>query len=72
MYYILVSGGHVLPKGTLVALFLYDVHRNSELYSDPSTFNPENFNRENIAKRHKYGFVAFSRGARSCIGKLMY
>jgi len=59
----------VLPKGTLVVLYLLGVHRNSELYSDPSTFNPENFNRENIAKRYKYGFVAFSHGARNCIGK---
>lgn len=69
IYWILVSGDLILPKGTIVSLSSYSTHYSCDLYSNPSTFNPENFNQENIAKRHKNSFMAFSGGARNCIGK---
>ncbi|VVC42646.1 Cytochrome P450, conserved site,Cytochrome P450,Cytochrome P450, E-class, group I [Cinara cedri] len=62
------SGNHTLPKGTVCIITPVITHYNPELYPNPKSFNPDNFNAENVAKRHKYGFIAFSGGPRSCIG----
>ncbi|VVC41859.1 Cytochrome P450, E-class, group I,Cytochrome P450,Cytochrome P450, conserved site [Cinara cedri] len=62
------SGNHVIPKGTACVINLLGTHYIPTLYPNPRVFNPENFNKENIATRHKYSFMGFSRGARNCIG----
>ncbi|VVC35234.1 Cytochrome P450, conserved site,Cytochrome P450,Cytochrome P450, E-class, group I [Cinara cedri] len=60
---------HKLLKGTMCVISPLITHHNPELYSNPNSFNPDNFNAENVAKRHKYSFIAFSGGPRGCIGK---
>jgi len=72
MHCVLVSGDYLLPKGTTVNVIVASTHQNSELYSNPSTFNPDNFSGENISKRPKYSFLPFSGGQRNCIGKNMH
>lgn len=69
---ILVSGNHTLPKGTTCIIAPICTHHLPELYPNPWTFNPENFDPENVAKRHKYSFIAFSGGPRGCIGKMTF
>lgn len=62
------SDNHVLPKGTTCVIAPICTHHLPELYPNPWSFNPDNFNPENVAKRHKYSFIAFSGGPRGCIG----
>lgn len=66
---ILDSNDHILPKGTTCVISPIATHHRAELYPNPWAFNPEHFNLENVANRHKYSFIAFSGGPRGCIGK---
>lgn len=61
----------VLPKGTTCILAPLQTHYLSDLYPNPSEFDPERFSEENVAKRHKYSFLPFSGGPRGCIGELV-
>lgn len=70
--FILVSGNHLLPKGTTCYIAPLFTHRDCDSYPNPLNFNPENFSQENISKRHKYSFIAFSGGPRRCIGNIIF
>uniref|UniRef100_A0A1I8NLM4 Cytochrome P450 n=1 Tax=Stomoxys calcitrans TaxID=35570 RepID=A0A1I8NLM4_STOCA len=65
----LKSGPYTVAKGTTVVLLQYLVHRRPDLYPDPEKFNPDNFLPERTAGRHYYGFIPFSAGPRSCVGR---
>ncbi|VVC39214.1 Cytochrome P450, E-class, group I,Cytochrome P450,Cytochrome P450, conserved site [Cinara cedri] len=63
------SGNYVLPKGTTCLICPLAIHYLPTLYPNPRSFNPGNFDSENIAKRNKYSFIAFGGGKRNCIGE---
>ncbi|XP_063243492.1 cytochrome P450 4C1-like [Bacillus rossius redtenbacheri] len=60
---------YTLPKGCVVVIPMYLVHRNPEYFPDPDRFDPDRFNVENSANRHPYSFIPFLSGKRMCIGK---
>ncbi|CAI6354070.1 unnamed protein product [Macrosiphum euphorbiae] len=59
---------YVLPRGASVTISPIVTHHCPHLYPNPEAFNPDNFSVENVAKRHKYSYIAFSGGPRGCIG----
>uniref|UniRef100_A0A8D8V6D0 Cytochrome P450 4C1 n=1 Tax=Cacopsylla melanoneura TaxID=428564 RepID=A0A8D8V6D0_9HEMI len=61
-------GKYTIPKDCNVIIPPLNVHHNPKYYSNPKVFNPDNFTPEAIASRHRYSFIAFSGGARGCIG----
>ncbi|XP_067006187.2 cytochrome P450 4g15 [Anabrus simplex] len=65
----LVSGDYVVPAGCTVVVATFKLHRRSDIYKDPETFNPDRFLPENSQGRHFYSFVPFSAGPRSCVGR---
>ncbi|KAF0760019.1 Uncharacterized protein FWK35_00004731, partial [Aphis craccivora] len=62
------SDNHTLPKGTICVISPICTHHIPELYPNPWSYNPDNFDAENVNKRHKYSFIAFSGGPRGCLG----
>lgn len=62
-------GPHTIPKGTVLCIFAYGVHRSKKYWGeDANLFRPSRFEPENIAKIHQYAFIPFTGGPRLCIG----
>ncbi|KAK4880501.1 hypothetical protein RN001_008647 [Aquatica leii] len=59
----------ILPKNLVVAISVYNLHRNAALYPKPDVFDPERFNAENSKNISLYSYVPFSAGPRNCIGQ---
>lgn len=58
-----------VPKGTMLILSFYHLHRNKEVWGpNADLFNPDNFLPEKVASRHVYSYGPFSAGPRNCIG----
>ncbi|KAG0648857.1 Cytochrome P450 [Hyphodiscus hymeniophilus] len=67
-------GGYTVPGGVRVGAQAHSVHRNSEVYPDPETFDytrwldDENGYSEEQRKERDRWFWAFSSGGRMCVG----
>lgn len=60
-----------IPKGTSINIDVYGVHRLSEYWPDPLTFNYRRWMGDDKEKHlsNSYYFLPFSGGNRKCIGK---
>ena len=65
----LVTQKCVIPAGATVVIGTIKIHRNPEIYPNPHKFNPDNFLPEKTQNRHYYGYIPFSAGPRSCVGR---
>ncbi|KAJ7037772.1 cytochrome P450 [Mycena alexandri] len=65
---VIMPGGLVVPKGSQVTVALHSVMVNSEHWKNPLTFDPDRWGTEEVRKRHKYAYIPFAAGGRSCIG----
>lgn len=61
-------GGKAVPKGSLVMVVPWLMHRNPVLWSKPDVFDPDRFRNPKSKKPNKYGYVPFSIGPRICAG----
>lgn len=66
--------GHEVPPGRIVAVSVWGVHHNPEVWPDPERFDPDRFERrpaESEPDSHigRYSHLPFGGGARGCIGQ---
>uniref|UniRef100_UPI003AF33C69 cytochrome P450 4C1-like n=1 Tax=Coccinella septempunctata TaxID=41139 RepID=UPI003AF33C69 len=63
------STGYQIPKGTILLMQIFDLHRDASVFPDPEKFNPDRFKSENTKGRNPFTYIPFSAGPRNCIGQ---
>ncbi len=64
----MVIGGFGVAAGTMLVVPIHALHRRAGLWEDPERFDPSRFAPEHAEARHRYGYMPFGAGPRSCIG----
>lgn len=62
-----IAGYHI-PAGAHVAILVDHLHRHPTFWSQPHRFRPERFEGDAPPGRHKFAYIPFSAGPRTCIG----
>ena len=63
-----VVNGRTIPRGSLISIMPWVVHRHRKLWTDPDHFDPERFSPEQSATRHRFAYIPFALGPHICIG----
>ncbi|GFV66357.1 cytochrome P450 3A31 [Trichonephila clavipes] len=66
--YKLGDTGITIPKGMVVTIPSYAMHRDPEIFPNPEKFDPDRFTSEERAKRDLYAYLPFGAGPRNCVG----
>lgn len=61
--------GYDIPRGSVVAVCPYLLHRDPRYWDNPEGFDPERFTDEASATRPRFAYFPWSGGPRACIGK---
>ena len=61
-------GGYTIPRGTLVVVVPYVIHRHPDFWERPDHFEPDRFLPEHVASRPRFAWMPFGGGQRMCIG----
>ncbi|MEZ5669917.1 MAG: cytochrome P450 [Alphaproteobacteria bacterium] len=61
-------GGRQVPKGTIVGIPIYAIHRHQALWDRPEAFDPARFAPEREKAHDRYQFMPFGGGPRVCVG----
>jgi cytochrome P450 len=61
-------GGYRVPKGSLVFVIPFVIHRRPKLWPHPDRFDPDRFAPEQEAQRPRFAYIPFGGGPRGCIG----
>ncbi|XP_033908411.1 cytochrome P450 3A27-like [Acipenser ruthenus] len=60
--------GVTIPKGTVVMIPTYALHRDTKHWPDPEVFEPERFSKDKTESMDQYAYLPFGAGPRNCIG----
>lgn len=63
-----VVAGYRVRKGAIVGVCTYALHRHPRHWPNPEGFDPERFLAPRAEGRHRYAYIPFGAGPRSCIG----
>jgi cytochrome P450 len=61
--------GYRVEAGSLVAVGLYALHHDPDLWPNPMEFDPDRFSPQNVKARGRWQFLPFLGGGRPCIGE---
>ena len=62
-------GGYRVPKGAMVLMSQWVMHRDARFWPRPDRFDPDRWTPEARASRPKFAYFPFGGGARVCIGE---
>ncbi|GBM39629.1 Cytochrome P450 3A25 [Araneus ventricosus] len=65
--YELGDTGIIIPKGTIVTIPIYAMHRDPEVFPDPEKFDPDRWTAEESQKRDQFAYLPFGAGPRNCV-----
>ena len=60
--------GVKIPKGAIVSIVPWVLHRHSKLWDHPEQFDPERFSPDRSGCRSRFAYLPFGVGPRVCIG----
>ncbi|GBM43396.1 Cytochrome P450 6j1 [Araneus ventricosus] len=66
--YKLGETGITIPKGMIISIPVYAMHKDSKFFPDPEKFDPDRFIQKEKSKREQYTYLPFGAGPRNCIG----
>ncbi len=64
-----VVEGYTIPKGSIILVSPYAMHRHPRYWPEPDRFDPERWTPEAREARPKFAYFPFGGGARLCIGE---
>ncbi|XP_043204918.1 probable cytochrome P450 6a13 [Amphibalanus amphitrite] len=65
--YTLPETNVTIPKGTVVQMPIFTLHRDPDHYPDPMRFDPDRFLPEEKEKRHPCAYIPFGSGPCNCV-----
>jgi cytochrome P450 len=63
-----IIDGRRVSAGTNVIIGIYALHRDPDLWEQPTRFDPDRFSPDRSAGRDRWQYIPFGAGPRSCIG----
>lgn len=61
-------GDAQVEAGDIVSVWPWLIHRSRRLWDDPDAFDPDRFLPERKADRHRFQYIPFGAGPRTCVG----
>jgi cytochrome P450 len=61
--------GHRLPRGAVIVVSPYLLHRRADLWPDPERFDPDRFAPSRADAIPRHAFLPFGLGPRRCVGE---
>jgi cytochrome P450 len=61
-------GEHEVQPGDLVSIWPWIIHRHKKLWTEPDVFDPERFMPGHQDDRHRFQYIPFGGGPRTCVG----
>jgi cytochrome P450 len=57
-----------VKPGDFVSIWPWLIHRHRRLWDDPDAFDPQRFSLERKEQRHRFQYIPFGAGPRTCVG----
>jgi cytochrome P450 len=61
-------GDHFVKAGELVSIWPWIIHRHKALWDEPDAFDPQRFSSDRKQERHRFQYLPFGAGPRTCVG----
>ena len=61
-------GDHAIQAGDIVSIWPWLIHRHKKLWDEPDAFDHRRFDPARKAERHRFQYIPFGGGPRTCVG----